>query len=280
MKFGNVVKILLYCYILGILLWFETSEAKTGPKSILLATTTSLRDSGLLDLLIPIFEKKRGYFVKTIAVGSGQAMAMGMKGEVDVLLVHSPDAEKKFISEGYGINRKIVMYNDFVIVGPFEDPAKTKEVKLASEAFKRIAMTGALFLSRSDHSGTHIKEMEIWKSISMNPEGKKWYHETGLGMGETLHVSDEKRGYTLSDRGTYLALKKSLGLEILVQGDPNLLNVYHIIEVNPARWPKVNEAGAKAFVEFMISMEVQQLIKTFGLNQYGSFLFLPGAERK
>lgn len=273
------MKILLVWIIFYTLLCLDIPEAKPGSKGILLATTTSVQDSGLLDLLIPIFERKTGYFVKTIAVGSGQAMAMGMKGEVDVLLVHSPAAEEKFMAEGYGINRRTMMHNDFIIVGPPKDPAKIKGTKLASGAFKKIASAQALFLSRSDHSGTHVKEMEIWKSIGINPEGKRWYHETGLGMGQTLHVTDEKKGYTLSDRGTYLALKKSLGLEILVKGDPNLLNSYHIIEVNPARWPKVNAAGAKAFADFMVSMEVQQLIKTFGVDKFGFPLFFPDKEK-
>lgn len=249
-------------------------------KTIILATTTSTHDSGLLDLLIPIFEKKTGYFVKTIAVGSGQAMIMGYRGEADVLLVHSPSAEKKFMSEGYGINRRIVMHNDFVIVGPPEDPAKIRGIRLANEAFKKIALTKTLFLSRSDKSGTHVKEMDIWKAIGINPEGEKWYHQTGLGMGQTLNVAAEKKGYTLSDRGTYLALKKNLGLDILAEGDPILLNIYHVIEVNPLKWPKVNAVGAKTFADFLVSKETQDIIKTFGVDKFGSPLFSPDAGKK
>src|SRR4030043_1088680 len=195
-------------------------------KTIILATTTSTQDSGLLDVLLPVFEKKTGYFVKTIAVGSGQAMAMGQKGEADVLLVHSPEAEKKFIAEGYGINRRLIMHNDFIIVGHPEDPAKTKGIKSSSEAFKKIASVKGLFLSRGDNSGTHAKEKAIWKVAGINPEGEKWYQQTGLGMGQTLSVAAEKKGYTLADRGTYLALKKNLGLDILVEGDAILLNIY------------------------------------------------------
>lgn len=254
--------------------------AQAEQKSIILATTTSTQDSGLLDVLIPIFEKKTGYFVKTIAVGSGQAMAMGQKGEADVLLVHSPAAEKKFVVEGYGINRRIVMHNDFVIVGPPEDSAKIKGTKSASEAFKKIASTQALFLSRGDKSGTHVKEMDIWKKAVVNPEGEKWYQQTGLGMGQTLSVAAEKKGYTLTDRGTYLALKKNLGLDILVEGDVILLNVYHAIEVNPAKWPKVNAPGGKAFADFMVSNEAQGIIKTFGVDKFGSPLFFPDAGKK
>jgi tungstate transport system substrate-binding protein len=249
-------------------------------KAVILATTTSTQDSGLLDVLIPIFEKKTGYFVKTIAVGSGQAMAMGQKGEADVMLVHSPAAEKKFVAEGYGINRRITMHNDFIIVGPPEDSAKIKGMKSASESFKKIAINNALFLSRGDNSGTHAKEKLIWKATGINPEGEKWYQQTGLGMGQTLNVTSEKKGYTLADRGTYLALKKNLGLDILVEGDAILLNVYHVIEVNPAKWPKVNAAGAKAFADFMVSKETQEIIKTFGVEKFGSPLFFPDAGKK
>jgi tungstate transport system substrate-binding protein len=249
-------------------------------KNIILSTTTSTQDSGLLDVLIPIFEKKTGYFVKTIAVGSGQAMAMGQKGEADVLLVHSPAAEKKFVAEGYGINRRIIMHNDFIVVGPPEDPGKIKGIKGTPEVFKKIASAGALFLSRSDKSGTHSKEMAIWKAAGINPEGQKWYQQTGLGMGQTLNVTSEKKGYTLADRGTYLALKKNLGLNILAEGDAILLNVYHVIEVNPAKWPKVNAAGGKAFADFMVSKEVQDIVKTFGVDKFGSPLFFPDAGKK
>ncbi len=249
-------------------------------KTVILATTTSTQDSGLLDVLLPIFEKKTGYFVKTIAVGSGQAMAMGQKGEADVLLVHSPDAEKKFVAEGYGINRRLVMHNDFIIVGPAEDPAKIKGTKSSVEAFKKMVSTKALFVSRGDNSGTHAKEKAIWKAAGINPEKEKWYQQTGLGMGQTLGVAAEKKGYTLADRGTYLALKKSLGLDILVEGDAILLNIYHVIEVNPAKWPKVNKAGAKAFADFMVSKETQGMIKTFGVDKFGSPLFFPDAGKK
>ncbi len=265
----------------GFLLWsLLAGWASSQQKNIILSTTTSTQDSGLLDVLIPIFEKKTGYFVKTIAVGSGQAMAMGRKGEADVLLVHSPAAEKKFVAEGYGVNRRIIMHNDFVVVGPPEDPAKIKGTQVAVEAFKKIASAGSLFLSRGDKSGTHSKELAIWKAAGMKPEVQKWYQQTGLGMGQTLNVVSEKKGYTLADRGTYLALKKRLGLDILTEGDAILLNVYHVIEVNPAKWPKVNAAGGKAFADFMVSKEVQDIIKTFGVEKFGSPLFFPDAGKK
>ena len=260
------------CVLVGVL-----GPSAYAEKNVILATTTSTQDSGLLDVLIPAFEKKTGYFVKTIAVGSGQAMAMGQKGEADVLLVHSPDAEKKFVADGYGINRRLVMHNDFIIVGPSGDPAKIKGTKSSVDALKKIAGTKSLFLSRGDNSGTHAKELSLWKAASVKLEGEKWYQQTGLGMGQTLNVASEKQGYALADRGTYLALKKTLSLEILVQGDRGLLNIYHVIEPNPAKFPKVNAPGGKAFADFMVSAEAQGMIKTFGVSKFGSPLFFPDA---
>ena len=272
-------KIILWA-VVSLFILMGSSMAFAQTKTIILSTTTSTQDSGLLDVLIPIFEKNTGYFVKTIAVGSGQAMAMGQKGEADVLLVHSPAAEKKFVAEGYGINRRLIMHNDFIIVGPPEDSAKIKGIKSALEAFKKMATSNALFLSRGDNSGTHSKEKAIWKAAGIDPEKEKWYQQTGLGMGQTLSVTAEKKGYTLADRGTYLALKKNLGLDILVEGDAILLNIYHVIEVNPAKWPKVNAAGGKAFADFMVSKETQAIIKTFGVEKFGSPLFFPDVGKK
>lgn len=273
-------KILLSGVVISLLFIIGIPSAQAQPKTIILATTTSTQDSGLLDVLLPIFEKKTGYFVKTIAVGSGQAMAMGQKGEADVLLVHSPEAEKKFVTEGYGVNRRLVMHNDYIIIGPSEDPAKIKGIKSSTESFKKIASAKALFLSRGDNSGTNSKEKAIWKAAGINPEGEKSYQQTGLGMGQTLNVTSEKNGYTLADRGTYLALKKNLRLDILVEGDAILLNIYHVIEVNPAKWSKLNVAGGKAFADFMISKEVQDIVKTFGVDKFGSPLFFPDAGKK
>ncbi|HON24059.1 MAG TPA: substrate-binding domain-containing protein [Syntrophales bacterium] len=255
-------------------------KAPAKQQNLILATTTSTQDTGLLDVLIPIFEKKTGYFVKTIAVGSGQAMTMGAKGEADVLLVHSQAAEKKFMAAGNGVNRRLVMHNDFIVVGPHADPAALKGTGKATEGFKKIAAKQALFVSRGDNSGTHAKEKEIWKAGGIQPEGQKWYQQTGLGMGQTLNVAAEKRGYTLTDRGTYLALQKNLGLAILLEGDAVLLNIYHVIEVNHAKWPKVNAPGAKAFADFMVSKEVQKIIKTFGVAKFGSPLFFPDAGKQ
>jgi len=281
MKFRKADKV----YGLGLLallavLFLTGNPVQAQQKNIILATTTSTQDSGLLDVLIPMFEKKTGFFVKTIAVGSGQAMAMGQKGEADVLLVHSPAAEKKFVAEEYGVNRRLVMHNDYIVVGPAEDPAKIKGMKNTIEIFKKVASEAALFMSRGDNSGTHAKEKSIWAAAKINPEGQKWYQQTGLGMGQTLNVASEKKGYALADRGTYLALKKNLHLDILGEGDAILLNIYHVIEVNPAKFPKVNVAGGKAFADFMVSKEAQDVVKTFGVEKFGSPLFFPDAGKK
>jgi tungstate transport system substrate-binding protein len=246
-------------------------------KNLILATTTSTQDTGLLDELIPMFEKKSGYFVKTIAVGSGQAMAMGQKGEADVLLVHSPDAEKQFMIDGNGTTRTLVMHNDFVVVGPPADPAGIKSIKVPAEAFKKIAATETLFMSRGDKSGTDAKEKTLWKAAGIAPQGQKWYQETGLGMGQTLNVAAEKKAYTLADRGTYLSLKKTLGMDILNEGDKSLLNVYHVIDVNASKFPKVNVEGAKAFVAFLVAKETQEFIGKFGVEKFGGPLFFPDA---
>jgi tungstate transport system substrate-binding protein len=248
-------------------------------RTVILATTTSTQDSGLLDVLVPLFEKDSGYQVKTISVGSGQAMKMGEKGEADVLLVHSPDAEKKFMADGFGTNRRLVMHNDFIIVGPASDPAKIKGAT-AADAMKLIAKSGSIFLSRGDNSGTHAKEKGLWIGAAINPEGHKWYQQTGLGMGETLNVAAEKKGYTLTDRATYLSLKKGLGLEILLEGDGKLLNIYHVIELNQLKWPKVNAQGGKAFADFIIAKKTQEIIRRFGVDRFGTPLFFPDAGKK
>lgn len=260
-----------------IMLLSLTSFAWAAPKSIILATTTSTQDSGLLDVLVPLFEKDSGYQLKVISVGSGQAMKLGEKGEADVLLVHSPEAEKSFMANGFGITRRLVMHNDFIVVGPDTDPAKVKLAEGSVDALKRIARTDALFISRGDNSGTHAKENGLWKAAGISPDGQKWYQQTGLGMGQTLNVASEKKGYTLTDRATFLALKKNLGLKILAEGDSKLLNIYHVIELNQTRSPKVNASGGKAFADFMISRKAQEIIGRFGVEKFGSPLFFPDA---
>ena len=252
-------------------------KAPSAPANanVILATTTSTQDSGLLDQLLPVFEKKTGYKVKTIAVGTGQALAMGTKGEADVLLVHAPAAEKKVVESGAAINRKLVMHNDFILVGPASDTAKIKG-RTTLDALKAIAGKQAVFVSRGDDSGTHKMELSLWKNAGSKPE-KPWYLEAGAGMGQTLKIADEKLGYTLTDRATYLAQKKNLKLAILVEGDAKLLNIYHVMEVNPAKFAKVNQAGAKAFSDFLLSAEAQKLIADFGKEKYGQPLFFADA---
>ena len=254
--------------------------ARAAAPSIILATTTSTQDSGLLDLLIPMFQRQTGIQVKTIAVGSGQALAMGEKGEADVLLAHSPDAEKKFMAEGHGGQRRLVMHNDFVILGPPADPAGVRGAKTAPDAFRRIATQGQPWFSRADNSGTHAQELKLWKAAGVDPQGQKWYQQTGLGMGQTLNVAAEKKGYTLSDRATYLAMKKVLGMAILCEGDRTLLNIYHVIELPPGRFPRVNLAGGKAFADFMVAPATQEAIRTFGVDKYGGPLFFPDAGKQ
>jgi len=248
--------------------------------NLILATTTSTQDSGLLDVLIPLFEAETGYTVQTVAVGSGQAMEMGQQGNADVLLVHSPSAEVTFMNDGWGKERALVMHNDFIIVGPAADPANIKGLS-ATDAFKAIAATAATFVARADKSGTSTKELGIWKKAEIDPARTKpaWYLETGQGMGASLTITSEKSAYTLTDLATFLANKANLQLEILVEGDNSLLNVYHVITVNPDKWPKVNYDGAIAFYKFMTEPSTQDMISKFGVDKYGQQLFIPDADK-
>jgi tungstate transport system substrate-binding protein len=241
-------------------------------KTIILGTTTSVYDTGLLDKLLAAFEKSSGYQVKPLAVGSGEAMALGSRGEADILLVHSKDDELKLVAQGYGIDRRELMHNYFILAGPPEDPAKIKGSKSASEAFSRIASAQATFLSRGDKSGTNMKELKIWKELKFEPKGK-WYLESGQGMAETLRLANEKRAYILTDIGTYLFLKKSLKLESLLQDDPSLINRYNVILVNPKIFPKVNAEGAKKLYDYLFSSESINIIKDFGKKDFGKALF-------
>ncbi|MBI2865547.1 MAG: substrate-binding domain-containing protein [Chloroflexi bacterium] len=250
---------------------------KPANPDLILATTTSTQDSGLLDTLIPLFEKQTGYKVKTIAVGSGQAMTMGERGEADVLLVHAPDSEKKFIAAGHGINRQLVMHNDFVIVGPAEDAVKIKGIKTASEALKKIADAKATFVSRGDNSGTDQLEKKLWTAMGTATKGQAWYQESGQGMGQTLSIAAEKKAYTITDRATHLATQKNTQLAILVEGDQALLNIYHVTQVDPKKSDKINAAGAKAFSDFMLSKSAQDVIAKFGADKYGQPLFFADA---
>ncbi|HLO15547.1 MAG TPA: substrate-binding domain-containing protein [Anaerolineales bacterium] len=248
--------------------------------NLILATTTSTQDSGLLDVLIPLFEKETSYKVQTVAVGSGQAMQMGQEGNADVLLVHSPSAEVTFMNDGWGKDRALVMHNDFIIVGPATDPAQIKGLAPA-DAFKAIAAAQAPFVARADKSGTSTKELGIWAKTNVDPATTKpaWYIETGQGMGASLTIASEKEAYTLTDRATYLANKDKLQLDILIEGDKSLLNVYHVITVNPDKWPKVNYEGAMAFMKFMTEISTQDAIGKFGVDKYGQQLFVPDANK-
>ncbi|MDO0823406.1 substrate-binding domain-containing protein [Desulfosporosinus nitroreducens] len=254
----------------------QAETPKPERPDIILATTTSTQDSGLLDVLVPDFEKKTGYKVKTIAVGTGAALAMGEKGDADVLLVHAPASEKKLVDNKSAINYQLVMHNDFIIVGPAADPAKVKETKTIADAFKRIVDSSSIFVTRGDDSGTDKMEKGLWTKLNIKPATDK-YQSTGQGMGQTLTITSEKAGYTLTDRATYLATKKNLQLDIVLEGDASLLNIYHVMQVNPEKFPKVNADGAKAFVDFMIDAETQATIGSFGKNKYGQALFFADA---
>ena len=253
-------------------------SSKPANPELIMASTTSTGDSGLMDTLIPLFQKKTGYNVKPIYVGSGAAMTMGERGEADVLLVHAPESEVKFMQAGHGVTRKIVMHNDFIIVGSPDDPAGIKGSPTAVEAFQKIAEAQAPFISRGDDSGTHKMELAIWKKAGVTPEGD-WYQESGQGMGATLKIASEKNAYTLTDRATYLANKDTLALDILVEGDKGLLNVYHVIVVNPDKHPKVNIEGARAFAAFLTSKAGQAMIGEFGKEKFGQPLFFPDADK-
>ncbi|HOK06559.1 MAG TPA: substrate-binding domain-containing protein [Syntrophales bacterium] len=248
---------------------------RPAPRDLILATTTSLQDSGLLDVLVPLFEAKTGRRLKTVAVGSGQALALGKRGEADVLLVHSPEAEEAFMSQGHGSERLPVMTNDFLVVGPPSDPAGVGGSPSAAAAFQRIARARALFVSRGDASGTHARERTLWAAAGINPEGERWYQQTGLGMGQTLGVASEKGGYTLTDRGTFLTLGKNLGLKILGEGDHLLVNTYSVIIVNPEKSRNIDTQGARAFAAFLTEAETQGIIGRFGVERYGAPLFSP-----
>lgn len=251
-----------------------------GPtKNIILATTTSTQDSGLLDVLVPLFEKKTGTKLKTISVGTGQALALAAKGEADVTLAHAPGLEKKYVADGKLLNRRLVMYNDFIIVGPGADPARLKSAKGSIQALKLIAGSGARFVSRGDNSGTHALEKSLWRMAGIDPKGA-WYTESGQGMAATLTIANDRNGYTLTDRATYLAFQKRLALTVLLEGDKPLLNIYSVLEVNPANGPRVNATGGKAFADFMVAPEAQSAIKAFGVEKYGQPLFVPIAGKR
>lgn len=250
------------------------AEEQVEVSELILATTTSTQDSGLLEeLLEPMFEEQHPFDLKIIAVGTGAALEMGVNGEADVLLTHAPASEQELVDNGDVQNYKRVMYNDFIIVGPTADPAGVKGLPVG-EAFQKLFDSNADFASRGDDSGTHKKELGIWDKLELTPTENANYVETGQGMGNTLQVAAEKQAYVLTDRATYLAQKENYpDMEIVVEGDEDLLNIYHVMEVNPEKNDQINNEGAKAFVEFMVNEDVQNAIEEFGKEEYGQSLF-------
>jgi tungstate transport system substrate-binding protein len=244
------------------------------------ASTTSTQNSGLLDYLLPLFEKKTGIKVDVVAVGTGASIEIGKRGDCDVVLVHAKELEMKAVNEGYFVNRHDVMYNDFVIIGPADDPLKIKGLKQASEAFSRIAAGNGPFISRGDKSGTHTKELSIWKKAGLDPKGLAWYLEVGQGMEKTQRIADEKKGYTLTDRGTWLATKDKdkLNMVIVLEGDQGLFNQYGVMAVNPEKHKHVQFKEALEFINWLISKEGQQAIGTYK-DKLGNVLFFPNADQ-
>ena len=270
---------LLYAFLIGVVALGDARGGEPQQRNVILSTTTSTQDSGLLEMLIPLFEKQSGYMIKTVSVGTGQALALAAKGDADVALVHAPSLEKQYVTEGKLLNRRLVMYNDFVLIGPKEDPAKIKSVKTAIAAVRLIEQSRSRFVSRGDNSGTHNLEKSLWKQAGIEPKGS-WYIEAGQGIGATLGIANERNAYTLTDRGTYLALAKRVELPILVEGDKALLNIYSVMEVNPANGPRLNAAGGKAFADFLLSPQTQAVIGNFGKGKFGQPLFVPVAGKR
>lgn len=247
---------------------------------VMLSSTIGPIDAGIVGALEDAFTKKTGIPVRHIGAGTGATLEQAKSGRFDIVMVHARSLEDKFVADGFGVDRRDVMYNDFVILGPAADPAKIKGEKSAAEALKKIAEAQAIFVSRGDNSGTHQLENKLWGLAKLDPKGQQWYQQTGQGMGATLNVAAEKAGYTISDRATYLANQKNVKLEILVEGDGALLNVYHVITVNPKKSDKINAEGAKAFADFMVAKETQDVIAKFGVDKYGQPLFFPDADKK
>jgi tungstate transport system substrate-binding protein len=248
------------------------AQPAAAVRPVTLATTTSTLDSGLLDVLLAKFREATGIEVKVVAVGSGQALELGRRGDADALMVHSPEAETKFMADGYGEKRLPLMHNDFVLVGPAEDPARVRGTANAVDALRKIAGASATFVSRGDESGTHAKEQSLWKQADLDPQGS-WYLQVGSGMAETLRIATEKSGYTLTDRATFLAQRQHLKLEILVEGDESLLNHYSIIQISRSNFPDLNHAGVERFIAFLGSESAHKIIESFGRHKFGQPLF-------
>ena len=257
-----------------------TAVPQPAHPDMILLTTTSVRDSGLLDVLVADFQRRTGYRVKPIVAGSGQVLTLGANGAGDVLLTHSPAAEAAWLTAGHGLERRLVMFNDYLIVGPPDDPAGLRDSPSTSAALQRVAAQRSLFISRGDRSGTHTRERQLWQQAGIVPAGS-WYQESGTGQGQSLQIASEKRGYVLTDRGTYLVQRQRLALIPLVERTgPELLNIYHVLTVNPARGKRVNAAGGRAFAEYVVGPAAQTLIASFGTEQYGEPVFTPAAGRE
>ena len=256
-----------------------TVHARAGrpaQSAIILATTTSTQDSGLLDVLVPRFEKERGIATKVIAVGSGAALRMAARGDADVILVHAPAAERPYVEAGDLVDGRAVMHNDFVITGPGDDPAGIRALTSVNDVMRALATRGA-FVSRGDDSGTHSQELALWAAAGIDPRSIQRREETGQGMGATLSIADQRRAYTLTDRGTYLSLRRRLKLAILFQGDASLRNLYHVYAVNPAKNSRIQRDAARTFIDFLVSPPIQQAIADFKRAEYGESLFFPDA---
>ena len=269
----------LICLVFLVGIWAASSKAQVANGELIVLTTTTTQDSGILKYLVEAFEKRSGLKVKTIVAGSGDILKQGAQGEGDVLLTHSPEAEKEWMKQGNGTSRRLVMYNDFVIIGPPNDPAQIQG-SLAGPALKKISEKKAIFVSRGDQSGTHVRELALWKRAGIDPKGQGWYLSTGQGQGLTMDVASQRQAYALTDRGTYLVFEKRLGLKILVENDPGLYNIYHVMPVDAKKFPRVNAKAAQAFADFLVSPEGQKTIGEFGKKEYGRSLFVPAADKK
>jgi tungstate transport system substrate-binding protein len=267
--------LLLACSLFAFAACGGDGDRTTG--ELMLGSTTTTQDTGLLDMLVEEFQDRTGYRVTLVVGGSGQVIEQAARGDLDALLVHSPAAERQMVDDGDAIERTLVMHNDFVLIGPADDPAGAGSASSVSEAFASIASSGSPFVSRGDDSGTHVKELAIWSAAGVDPSAQDWYEETGQGQGATMQVANQRDGYALTDRGTFLAQQDDLGLTVLFEGDGVLLNVYHALLVNPATHNGINEAAGRAFIEFITSADIQALIGQFGVEEYGEPLFTPDA---
>lgn len=257
--------------LLAVLAGTMALGAQSG--GVILATTTSVRDAGLLDVLLPPFERRTGITVRVLAVGSGQAMALARRGEADIVILHDPPNEERFVADGYGVDRQPLMENEFVLVGPAADPAGARGQGVA-EAFRRIAVAGAPFVSRGDESGTSARERRVWEASALEPGGD-WYLESGQGMGATLVIAEQLQAYTLTDIGTWLASRAPFTIQVLVEGDALLVNPYHVIRVNPDRFLRLNAASARLLADYLLSDVARTIIEDFGTDRFGRSLFKP-----